>query len=318
VTRPVATYASVTEHGCGLLEPREDGKLLVSGPESAELLDGQLSNDVGALAEGEGCAAALLTGKGKMLAHVRVLHRPDGYLLLTARATLQALFDRLRTGGLGWDAAIGKRTLELARIELIGPASEAVAATAGFAVPGPEIHACTVESIRTEDGIELLVPAGSEQEARERLRHAGALEATEDLAELLRIEAGRPRWGAELDEQTMPEEAGIADQLVSFTKGCYVGQETVARLHWKGRPNRRLRLLELSVPAHPGAVVRASGGEGRELGMVSSAAESPARGPVALAMLRREAEPGHSVDVDGSPATVREAPASRAAAAGTA
>ncbi|MEI2700825.1 MAG: folate-binding protein [Baekduia sp.] len=310
MTHPAATYASVTSHGAGLLPPREDGKLLISGTDAAQLLDGQLSNDVAGLDQGSGCAAALLTGKGRMLAPVRVLRRADGYLLLTERATLQTVFDRLRSGALGWDAEIGKLTLELARIELIGPASEAVAATAGYSVPGPAVHACTDDSVRTEDGIELLVPAAAESDARERLRAAGALDATRELAEIVRIEAGRPRWGAELDEQTMPEEAGIVDQLVSFTKGCYVGQETVARLHWKGRPNRRLRLLQLNEPAEAGAAVLSADGE-RELGAVSSAALSPEHGPLALAMLRREAEPGDNVLAGGVSAIVAAAPVPR-------
>lgn len=106
----IATYETVTATGCGLLDARNDGKLLLLGSEAAGLLDGQVSNDVGGLAPDEGCDAALLTGKGRMLAPVRIVHRGDGYLLITERETLQELFDRLRTGGLGWDAEIVKQT----------------------------------------------------------------------------------------------------------------------------------------------------------------------------------------------------------------
>ena len=95
-----ATYETVTREGCGLLPAAEDGKLLLTGSEAAGLLDGQLSNDVAGLAVGSGCEAVLLTPKGRMLAPVRVLHRADGLLLLTERATLQSLWDRLRSGGL--------------------------------------------------------------------------------------------------------------------------------------------------------------------------------------------------------------------------
>ena len=299
-----ATYESLSDGGCGLLPAREDGKLLVSGDDAAGLLDGQLSNDVAALELGAGCRAALLTGKGRMLADVRVLRRADGYLVLTERATLQVLYDRLRVGALGWQAQIAKRTLELARVELIGAGADGVAAAAGFAVPSAALHASTDDAVRTPDGLELFAPADDEEQTRSRLIAHGAAAATAELAEILRVEAGRPRWGNELDEQTMPEEAGIVDDVVSFTKGCYVGQETVARLHWKGKPNRHLRTLELDDPVGEGAPVTAVDDPSRALGTIGSAVLSPVRGPLALALLRREAAPGDRVHVDGSLATV--------------
>lgn len=298
-----ASYETVTIDGCGMLPAAEDGKLLITGSQAAGLLDGQLSNDIAGLAEGHGCEATLLTPKGRILAPVRVLHRPDGLLLLTERETLQPLWERLRSGGLGWDAVIGKRTLELERIELLGPGADEVAATAGFAVPTDRAeHACTIDAVRTYRGLELLVPATAAGAARERLLAAGAVPAGPALAEILRVEAGRPRWGNELDQNTMPAEAVMTGRAVSFTKGCYVGQETVARLHWKGRPNRVLRTLEPSAPVAPGTTIS---GDGRELGAVGSAVVSPSRGPLALALLRREAEPGDVVDVAGTPAAVR-------------
>ena len=98
---------------------------------------------------------------------------------------------------------------------------------------------------------------------------------------------------------TMPQEAGINERAVSFTKGCYIGQETVARLHYRGKPNRHLRGLRLGAPAATGDPVRL--GE-RELGAIGTAVVSPARGPIALAILRREAEPGTTVEVGESAA----------------
>lgn len=296
----VATYETVTVSGCGLLDAREDGKLLLRGSEAAGLLDGQVSNDVGALEPGEGCEAALLTGKGRMLAPLRVVRRADGYLLLTERSTLQELFDRLRTGGLGWDAEIVKQTLELSRIELVGPQTDAVLSAAGYEPPPPALHGCSADAIRTPYGAELLVPAADEAPARKALLTAGALPAGEDLAELLRVEEGRPRWGHELDESAMPEETGRVDELVSFTKGCYVGQETVARLHWKGKPNRFLRRLLLDGPATQGQAITLPDAPERELGTIGTVADSPTGGAVALAMVRREAEPGARVLVGGS------------------
>jgi folate-binding protein YgfZ len=128
----------------------------------------------------------------------------------------------------------------------------------------------------------------------------------------VRVERGRPRYGIDLDDTVMPEEAGIVDRAVSFTKGCYVGQETVARLHWKGKPNRHLRLLRLTAPAATGDAVTAGG---KDVGRVGSAVVSPRLGPIALAFVRREVAVGDRVAVGaaGIEAGVADAaPAARA------
>ena len=107
------------------------------------------------------------------------------------------------------------------------------------------------------------------------------------------MESGRPRYGVDLDETVIPQEAGLNERAVSFTKGCYVGQETVARLFYKGKPNRHLRGLRLSAPVAPGTPLLLAG---REVGRVSSAVSSPRLGPIGLALVRREAEPGDVLD----------------------
>jgi tRNA-modifying protein YgfZ len=116
--------------------------------------------------------------------------------------------------------------------------------------------------------------------------------------ETLRIESGVPRFGAELTEEVMPAEAGVVSRAVSFTKGCYIGQEPVARLHYRGHANRGLRRIVLDgPPPPPGTPVALAG---REVGRVTSAAPSPDAGrAVALAIVRREVEPGDRVDVGG-------------------
>ena len=115
---------------------------------------------------------------------------------------------------------------------------------------------------------------------------------SEAAAEIVRVESGRPRFGREMTTATIPQEAGINERAVSFTKGCYIGQETVARLHYKGKPNRHLRGLRLAGPVAAGdPSARASA----SWATVGTAVLSPARGPIALAILRREAEPGAAV-----------------------
>ena len=132
-------------------------------------------------------------------------------------------------------------------------------------------------------------------------------EASEETAEILRIEAGRPRLGYELGDDVIPQEAGINERAISFTKGCYVGQETVARLFYKGKPNRHLRGLRLSEPVPTGTPLTL--GE-RELGRVGTVVDSPRFGPIALAIVRREATPGDTLAVgeNGASATVSELP----------
>jgi folate-binding protein YgfZ len=128
---------------------------------------------------------------------------------------------------------------------------------------------------------------------------------SEAAAECLRIESGRPRLGFDMDAETMPQEAGINDRAVSFTKGCYVGQETVARLHYRGRPNRHLRGLRLSEPAERRTDVLLGD---KPVGRVASTCVSPRLGPIGLALLRREAAPGDTVLVAGAEAEVVELP----------
>jgi folate-binding protein YgfZ len=307
-------YAALTQ-GCALLGPAVDGKLALTGPEAGAFLGGQVTNDTQALAPGHGVYAALLTNKGKMLADLRVLSlgppAPE-LLLITERATLQVLFDTLRRTIIGWDAELHKRTLEVARLTLAGPRSAEVAAAAGAAPAGLEaehdnararIAGHDVRLVLTDTGLDVLCAAGEEDDVAAALQDAGALPVDEESAEVVRVEHGRPRHGIDLDDTVIPQEAGLNDRAVSFTKGCYVGQETVARLFYKGKPNRHLRGLRLGAPAATGDVVRL--GE-REVGRLGSVALSPVHGPIALAIVRREAEPGDTVLVgeDAVPATL--------------
>jgi folate-binding protein YgfZ len=163
-----------------------------------------------------------------------------------------------------------------------------------------------VRLIVTDVGVDVLCDADDTDAVREALLSAGATPVSEQAAEIVRVERGRPRYGHELDDATIPQEAGLNDRAVSFTKGCYVGQETVARLFYRGKPNRHLRGLRLSEPVPAGAQLHL--GE-RAVGKVSSSLVSPTHGPIALALVRREAAPGDTVTVEGgATATVVELP----------
>src|SRR5213078_292804 len=123
-------------------------------------------------------------------------------------------------------------------------------------------------AVATDLGLDLIARAEHSDALRDVLARSGAAEVSETAAEILRIESGRPRFGHEMTTATIPQEAGIAERAVSFTKGCYIGQETVARLHYKGKPNRYLRGLRLDAPVSSGDSI--SLGE-REIGTVGTA-----------------------------------------------
>jgi folate-binding protein YgfZ len=322
-----AQYRQLRE-GCGLLDSSARGKLLVGGPDAAEFLQGQLTNDVEALAPGGGCYAALLDRKGHVQADMRVLRPPalplreaptggngadseaPGLWLDTEPEARDAVRRHLQTYRIGREVEVADLSEELAILSLLGPAS---AAASGAARP-PE-DACRAASVRgvgclavgTHGGLDLVAARDEAGRLRAALLEADAAEVSLEAAEVLRIEAGTPRFGAEMSGEAMPAEAGIVEAAVDFEKGCYIGQEPVARLHYRGRPNRLLRGLALSAPAPGGTALRLGD---REVGRIGSSCVSPARGPIALAVVRREAEPGDELAVgeDGVTARVVELP----------
>ncbi len=298
-------YAALA-NGCGLLDRSARGKLALSGAGAVEFLNGQVTNELATLRPGGGCYAAFLTHKGKMLGDVRILALGESgaaaaseLLLDTERVALQALFEMIRRFKVGYEVELHKRTLERGLLSLIGPHAAALAGAE--ALPGVEHANSPIEidgvgalAVRTDVGIDLICEAADTDALSGALNARGAAPVSEQTAECLRVEHGRPRYGIDLDDSVIPQEAGLNERAVSFIKGCYVGQETVARLHYKGKPNRHLRGLRLSGPAASGEQLLL--GE-RPVGHVGSVALSPRLGPIALALVRREAEPGSVVSV---------------------
>ena len=314
LTDDLAGEYRVLRQGCGLIDRSERGKLALTGTERKSFLAGQVTNDIEGLTPGSGCYAAFLTHKGKMLGDLRVLDVEDdgadepapALLLDTDRATLQALFDLVRRFKIGYDVELHKRTVQRGLLSLAGPGARAIAGAEAVPVdehahrPG-EIAGHPVRLVATDLGIDVLCAAEATDDVRAALVTAGATAVSEDAAEILRVESGRPRYGVDVDDATIPQEAGLNARAVSFTKGCYVGQETVARLFYRGKPNRHLRGLLLSEPVASGAELRL--GE-KVVGRLASSLVSPTLGPIALALVRREAAPGDTLDVAGG-ATAR-------------
>ncbi len=285
-----------------VVDRSERGKLALTGPDAKTFLQGQVTQDIESLTPGHGGYAAFLTHKGKMLGDLRVFDLGDELLLDCERVALQELFNMIRRYKLGADVELHKRTLELALFSVIGPDAPDLA--------GPEEHDCARASLggvavvaaRTDVGVDVFCPAGDREAVRAALAFPDGSEAD---AEVVRVERGRPRYGVDIDDSTIPQEAGINERAVSFTKGCYVGQETVARLYYRGKPNRRLLGLRLSAPAPTGSELRL--GE-KVVGRLGSSVVSPELGPIGLALVRREASPGDTVEVDGVNALIVDVP----------
>ncbi|HEX7291160.1 MAG TPA: folate-binding protein [Conexibacter sp.] len=296
--------------GCGLLDRSERGKLAFTGAQAKTFLQGQVTNDVEALTPGSGCYAALLSPKGKMLGDLRILDTGEELQLDTERSALQAIFNVLHRSRLGFDAELHKRTLQHGLVSLVGPEARRIAGAEALpqeehANAALDVDDIPARAIATDLGVDLLCEAERTPALIAALTARGAQQVPEAAVEALRVECGRPRYGVDLDDSTIPQEAGLNERAVSFEKGCYVGQETVARLFYKGKPNRHLRGVRLSAPVEPGTELTAGD---KVVGRLGSVVRSPDHGPIGLALVRREVEPGAELVAGAASATVVELP----------
>jgi folate-binding protein YgfZ len=287
----VATSDFMLAKTAAVVVPSQRARLLLTGGEVADFLQGQVSNDVEALAPGTGCYATLLTAKGKIRCDMRVLRGEGWWIVDSEPQALPVLEHMVRVYAIGRDVHAERD--ERAVWSILGPAARDALDNPP---PAPEYaHA------EGDLGLYISTYAGVDVVGE----RPDLPEAAPEVAEILRIESGRPRLGYELGDDVIPQEAGINERAISFTKGCYVGQETVARLFYKGKPNRHLRGLRLDEPVERGAIVATPE---RELGRVSSTCVSPTFGPIALALIRREAQPGDTVTVGDTTGTLVELP----------
>lgn len=301
-------YGALRE-GAMLVDRSARGRMRVDGARAAELITGMVTNDVLALRSGMGQYAAALSPKGKIVADLRILAHDD-HLLIDAPTRAWA----------GWQAMARKYinpriapyrdiSLEIRDIGIFGKGSRRIAADAAgvaadrLAALAPyshltsELDGRTIVVARSNDialeGYEIFVPAEAFDLTWQRVLAAGARPGGLLAWEIARIEACRPEWGLDIDETTIPQEANFDDlEAISYTKGCYVGQEVVARVHFRGHVNKHLRgLLFGRAEPPPDRAPLFDAGE-KLVGEVRSSALSPRLGAVALAMVRREVEPG--------------------------
>lgn len=304
-------YAAAQDGAVFLRRP-DPGVLRLTGDDAAEFLQGQVTNDIEALQPGQGAYAALLTPKGKMRADMHVLRTAAALLLVCDRELLPTVREMVERYRVGFMFKAEDLTGNVARISVAGPRSgDALLALDPTASPVGSAEGSNISltvgganafAYRNAGGqLEVLLSPAAIDTASAALDGV-AVQGTTELFALLSIETGVPVFGVDVTEDHIPGEAGLNDRAVNFEKGCYVGQETVARMHYKGKPNRSLRGLTAESPLTVGDAVVAA--DGRELGFVGTAAVSPAHGPVALAVLRREAETGATVTAGGVTAKV--------------
>jgi tRNA-modifying protein YgfZ len=272
----------------------ERGWINVAGADAAEYLQGQLTNDIEALPPGGGAYSALLDRKGRMQADMRVLRLSDDELLIeTEPEARDACARHLTMYSVGREVTVTSLAETPAVISVVGPAAASLTGLPPLRTENDhdlgDLGGLAVRVVRTAWGLDLIAAPEHAEGLERALEERGVAPVSADALEILRVEGGRPRFGREMTQETIPQEAGINDRAVSFTKGCYIGQEPVARMYHRGRPNRRLRGLKMSAPMSPGEPVISGD---KEVGRLATSVTSPRLGPIALAILRREVEAG--------------------------
>jgi folate-binding protein YgfZ len=297
-------------HNGALFFDRSDRmRIRISGPKAAELVTGMVTNDVSSLQPGDGQYAAALTAKGKIVADLRIFALDEALLIDTSAAAAPGWKEMVRKYINPRIAPYHDVTSEISDIGVFGRSSRVavsraldvdekdIAALAPYAhIQRPFADATVIIARVPEidlDGFEIFAPASVVGLLKEKLETAGVARGTNETWEIARIEGGRPEWGVDMDDTTLPQEANF-DELgaVSYTKGCYIGQETVARVHFRGHVNRFLRRLRFVTRPAPPKGAELVDETGKVIGEVKSAALSPRFGGVGLGMVRREIAPG--------------------------
>lgn len=289
-------YESVREGGAGLIDLSESRKRIrVTGSEAVMFLNGLITNDMKTLEDNVWMPAIFPTVQGRLLGAVRILRRDSWFLIDTDAASHEAVLKTISKFTLAGDFRVSDISSETSLLTVQGR-------RAGEVVRSPERIRATHTG---EDGFDLLVDAGSS--VKEELIAAGAQLVSPDVFEILRIEAGIPRHGIDMDESNVVLETNL-DDAISYTKGCYLGQEIIIRIKHRGHVAKKLTGLKFDNPVEAGATVQAR--DGKEIGRVTSVAFSPKlQSTVALGYVRYEyLSPGTVVKAGDVNGTVSELP----------
>jgi folate-binding protein YgfZ len=314
-----ASAYDAARHRAALIDRSDRGRIVVSGVDRASYLQGLLTNDIVALAAGQGCYAAYLTAQGRMIADLHVYELGDVIVLTMAGDVKDAVLAKLDQFIFGEDVQLGDVTDTFAQLAVVGPEASRVVASVISGVTVATLAALPEHgNVRAqwaggaaivarvsdtgEPGFDLFVERPRADELKAALSAIDVAPIDAATAEAIRIESGVALFHRDMDEETIPLEAGIESRAISFTKGCYVGQEVVIRVMHRGHGRVARKLVGLtfdgSRPPAPGVKIRAGD---REIGEVTSSTTSPAlQRPIALGYVRRDfVEPGTQVSVDG-------------------
>lgn len=309
------SYRAIREGAAiGALAPR--AQIAVAGKDRASYLQGLLTNDIQALTAGTGCYSAWLTPQGRMLTDMHVFESGDMILLDVPADQLQATLQRLDQFLFSEDVQLADLAGSMRAVWVHGPAAPAIVEGVMRGLSGvvdwpdyrntrAEFNGAAAVVARVDQlgvpGMCIYVAAAEEGALLAALRGAGAVAADAESFDAARIEAGYPIFGLDMTEETIPLEAGIEQRAISFTKGCYVGQEVIIRVLHRGhgRVAKRLMALRVEGPA-PARGAKLFVGD-REVGAVTSAAGSPRHGAIAMGYLHRDfLTPGTAVEVDSA------------------
>ncbi len=304
------------QQGAALVDRRSRGRLLLTGVDRRTYLHGLLTNDIAALQPGMGCYAALLTPQGRMLSDMRVSELGDRVLLDLPDATAGGVRQRLADFIFSEDVEVRDAAAELRHFGLYGP--KAAQVLSGLTPDREQLESMALDAnreittaagsvvvIRSDDfgvaGFETFVAAAEVDRFADRLRAEGAIDVDAGAVEVTRVEAGRPEFGSDMDDHTIPLEAGIEARAISESKGCYVGQEVIIRVLHRGGGRVARHLVGMIAAAGEPPLARGLRLEaaGKAIGSITSAVESPRLGrPIALGYVLRDfAVPGRVIAV---------------------
>ena len=315
----MAEYSTVRDGGAGLIDLSSRGRLLVSGSEAVMFLNGLITNDMKTLAVNTWMPAAFANVQGRLLAVVRVINREDGFLIDTECVTHDTVLKTLQRFTLAGDFRVTDVTDETVSLSIQGTSAESIMRTVfgnqttverrkvmNAKLANGQVVTIIRATHTAEDGFDLFVDVNDAQPLRESLIKAGAQNVGLETSETLRIEAGIPRYGIDMDETTVVTEANL-DEAVSFTKGCYLGQEIIVRIKHRGHVAKKLIGVILGVNAELRRDAKVLSTDDKEIGRVTSSTFSPRLDrTVALGYLKYDyLAPGTQVKVSAGDGTIR-------------
>lgn len=297
--------------GAIVLDRSDRGRWRFTGPKAAETLTGLVTNDVLALQPGDGLYAAALTPKGKIVADLRIFCDADGFLADTSVAAAngwRAMARKFINPRVAPFAEISEETRDIGLFgnraaqllsHLFEPEGYAFDQLRPYAhirarfEQAGEVTVARAADLGEIPGFDVIAPAAFADAVRDRLLALGAVPGSREVFDIARIEAGFPEWGIDMNEDTLPHEANFDDlDAISYSKGCYVGQEVVARIHFRGHVNKMLRRITFDAERVPPRGAELYDANGKSVGDVRSSALSPRSGGVGIAMVRREISAG--------------------------